>query len=306
MSNKPSPQSHGTGSKLIGSLLTSENFVRLFYVFWTLVVIAPLLVLFAYSFFETKNFATIYKPTMTTWYSLFDSGRLDVTVRTLRIALTVTIIAFAIAFPFALWLAKGTRNKTAKAIILALLTIPFFLDLSSRIIIWRSVLSNTGLINYIFLNLGLTTEPIDWLLYNEWSVHFGMLVTYFPTMVLPIYMAITIIDDSLIAASGDLGASPAQTLFRIIIPLSLPGILTGFILTLGPAIAAWIEPSMLGGGFVNLLSNSVESAYTALKYPVVAALSSFVMLLLGILVVVLGLLTRRLGGFGSIFAVLRS
>jgi spermidine/putrescine transport system permease protein len=286
--------------------MTSENVVRLFFLFWSLIVMVPLLVLFAYSFFETKNFATIYKPTMTTWYSLFDSGRLEVTVRTLRIALTVTLIAFVIAFPFSLWLAKGTRNKTTKAIVLALLTIPFFLDLSSRIIIWRSVLSNTGLINYVFLNLGLTKEPIDWLLYNEWSVHFGMLVTYFPTMVLPIYMAITIIDDSLIAASGDLGASPAQTLFKIIVPLSLPGILTGFILTLGPAIAAWIEPSMLGGGFVNLLSNSVESAYTALKYPVVAALSSFVMLLLGILVVALGLLTRRLGGFGSVFAVLRS
>jgi ABC-type spermidine/putrescine transport system permease subunit I len=300
------PRPVTTTQSIVGSLLTSENLVRIFFLFWISLVIVPLLVLFAYSFFETKSFVTIYKPTLTTWLSLFDSGRLAVTIRTLRIALTVTIIAFVVGFPFALWLAKGTSNKTTKAIILALLTIPFFLDLSSRIIIWRSVLSNTGLINYIFLNLGLTDQPIDWLLYNEWSVHFGMLVTYFPTMVLPIYMAITIIDDSLIAASSDLGASPVQTLFRVIIPLSLPGILTGFILTLGPAIAAWIEPSMLGGGFVNLLSNSVESAYTALKYPVVAALSSFVMLLLAVLVVVLGMVTRRFGGFGSIFAVLRS
>ena len=108
------------------------------------------------------------------------------------------------------------------------------------------------------------------------TVHFGMIAPYFPTMVLPIYLAISFIDDDLIKASNDLGATPLQTLLGVIIPLSLPGVIAGIVFTLGPALAAWVEPGMLGGGFVNLLSNSVESAYTALKYPVVAALSTFV------------------------------
>src|SRR5439155_921616 len=94
-----------------------------------------------------------------------------------------------------------------------------------------------------------------------------------------VFPAMTAIDDALIEASNDLGASPTQTLFNVIVPLSLPGVFAGFVLTLGSALAAWVEPEMLGGGFVNLLSNSVESAFTALRYPVVAALTTFVIAL---------------------------
>ena len=89
-------------------------------------------------------------------------------------------------------------------------------------------------------------------------------------------------------------------------PLSLPGVLAGFVLTLGSALAAWVEPSMLGGGFVNLLSNSVESAFTALRYPVVAALTTFVIALLAVLLVVLMLVGRRFGDLSSTFRVLKS
>ncbi|MFC7398025.1 ABC transporter permease [Chelatococcus sp. GCM10030263] len=276
-----------------------------FLVVWCGLVVVPLLVLFAFSFFETKTFVTIYRPSLNTWYSLFESGRFEVTLRTLRIALTVTGIEFLIGFPFALWLAKGGAGKTTKAMVLALLTIPFFLDMSSRTIIWRAILGENGLVNTALTSLHLIDEPLRWMLFTEWAVHFGMIVTYFPTMVLPIYMAINIIDDALIEASGDLGASPAQTLFNIILPLSLPGIMAGIVFTLGPALAAWVEPSMLGGGFVNLLSNSVESAYTALRYPVVAALSTFVIALLAALLLVLILLGRRFGDLSSAFRVLR-
>ena len=279
--------------------------LAVFLAIWILIVIVPLAVLFAFSFFETKNFFTVYTPTLETWISLFESGRFSVTLRTLRIALTVTAIDLVVAFPFALWLAKGGASKGFRAIAVALLTIPFFLDLSSRIIIWRAILSDNGLINTVLSDLGLIQESIGWLLYSEWSVHFGMIITYFPVMVLPIYMAFVIIDDTLLQASADLGASPAQTLVRVILPLSLPGIMTGVVLTLGSALAAWIEPSMLGGGFVNLLSNSVESAYTTLRYPVVAALSSFVVLLLAVLIGLMALVARRFGA-GVSFRVLRA
>lgn len=272
--------------------------------FWTAVVIVPLIVLFAFSFFESKNFATIYRPSLVTWTALLESGRLEVTIRTLRIALTVTAIELLIGFPFALWLAKGGASKTTQAIVLALLTIPFFLDMSSRTIVWRAILDRNGLLNTVLATLGLTHAPLEWTLYTEWSVHFGMILTYFPMMVLPIYTAISIIDDTLIEASNDLGAAPQQTLFNIVVPLALPGIFAGFVLTLGPALAAWVEPSMLGGGFVNLLSNSVESAFTALRYPVVAALSTFVIALLALLLLVLILIARRFGDLTSTFRVL--
>lgn len=276
-----------------------------FMVMWIGLVVLPLAILFAFSFFETKSFMTIYKPTLKTWYSLFESGRFEVTLRTLRIALTVTVIELLAGFPFALWLAKGGASKTTRAIVLALLTIPFFLDMSSRTIIWRAIFGQNGLINSVLMGTGLIDTPMEWMLYTEWSVHFGMIITYYPTMVLPIYMAINLIDDSLIEASNDLGASAIQTLFLVIIPLSLPGIMAGVVFTLGPALAAWVEPSMLGGGFVNLLSNSVESAHTALKYPVVAALSTLIVLLLAVLLVLMILLARRFGDIASTFRPLK-
>ena len=277
-----------------------------FLLVWTVLVLVPLAVLFVFSFFETKNFAIVYKPSLATWAGLLESGRLDVTIRTLRIALTVTFIELLIGFPFALWLAKGGASKTTRAIVLALLTIPFFLDLSSRTIVWRAILGQNGLVNSVLGGLGLIDQPLEWILYTEWAVHFGMVLTYFPLMVLPIYTAISAIEDSLVEASGDLGASPAQTLFNVIVPLSLPGVLAGFVLTLGSALAAWVEPSMLGGGFVNLLSNSVESAFTALRYPVVAALSTFVIALLAVLLVILMLVARRFGDLSSTFRVLKA
>jgi spermidine/putrescine transport system permease protein len=277
-----------------------------FLVVWFALVVAPLVVLFAFSFFDTKSYVTIYEPSLNTWISLLESGRLGVTLRTLRIALTVTLIDLVIAFPFALWLAKGNASKSTRAIVVALLTIPFFLDISSRTIIWRAILGENGAINSLLMNVGLIGAPLNWMLYTEWSVHFGLVIASFPTMVLPIYLAISIIDDALIQASGDLGASPAQTLFRVIVPLALPGVTAGILLTLGSALAAWIEPSMLGGGFVNLLSNSVESAFTALRYPVVAALSTFVIVLLVALLFMLLLLTRRFGDVLSTFRVLKN
>jgi ABC-type spermidine/putrescine transport system permease subunit I len=203
------------------------------------------------------------------------------------------------------WLAKGCRSRGVQAAALALLTIPFFLDISSRTIVWRAILGQNGLINSILLGMGVIDHPMEWMLYTEFSVHFGMIAPYFPTMVLPIFLAVTFIDDDLIAASSDLGASPLQNLRNIIIPLSLPGVMAGVIFTLGPALAAWVEPGMLGGGFVNLLSNSVESAYTALKYPTLAALSTLVVLLLAVLLAVMVLLTRHLSDMGGSFRAMR-
>jgi len=277
-----------------------------FLIGWGIVAILPLLVLFAFSFFDTRFYTTVYRSSFTTWISLFQSGRLEVVLRSLRIALTVTAIDLAIAFPFALWLAKGSVSKGTRAIVIALLTIPFFLDLSSRTIIWRAILDQHGAINTALIGLHVIQQPMSWMLYTEWSVHFGLVIASFPTMLLPIYLALSIIDDTLLQASADLGATPRQTLVRVIIPLAMPGVMAGILLTLGPVLAAWIEPSMLGGGFVNLLGNSVESAYTSLRYPVVAALSTFVILLLAALLAILLLIARRFGDAASSFRIMKA
>ena len=272
---------------------------------WVILVILPLLIMVAHSFFEMKNYQVSYDASFKTWDSLIDSGRWIAAVRTLRVVLMLTVVEFLIAFPFALWLAKVCKSKATKAVIITLLTIPFFLDPSSRTIIWRAILGKNGIVNTVLMETGVIAEPMEWMLFSEFAVHFGMLAPYFPTMVFPIFLVVSLIDDEYLEAARDLGASKAHVLFHIILPLSLPGIVAGAVFTMVPLMATWVEPEMLGGGFVNLLGPSVEAAIRNLKYPTAAALSVFVIFLLAVLLTLLVLATRRLGSIGDVFLALR-
>ncbi len=279
--------------------------VPAFVAVWVVLVILPLVVMVVHSFFEMKNYQVVYDPSFKTWDTLIETGRWTAVTRTLRIVFTVTLIELLVAFPFALWLAKVCQSKATKAVIITLLTIPFFLDPSSRTIIWRAILGNTGIINTVLLELGIISEPIEWMLFSEFAVHFGMLTPYFPTMVFPIFLVVNLIDDDFLEASRDLGASPVHTLWYIILPLALPGIVAGIVFTLVPLMAAWVEPDMLGGGFVNMLGPSVEAAIRNLKYPMAAALSVVVILMLAFLLVMLIVVMRKQGSMGNIFHAMK-
>lgn len=299
------PARRGWGRQVLDRMTPAGLAVPAFLIAWSLLVILPLLVIVMFSFLQVKSYRVVYVPTLGTWESLIDSGRWITAVRTLRIGITMTMIELLLAFPFALWLAKGCKSKTAKALIITLLTIPFFLDTSSRIIVWRSILGTNGMVNTVLTSLGVVDEPITWLLYSEFAVHFGMLGSYFPTMVFPIFMIMSLIDDDYIQASSDLGGSPGQTLLYVILPMSLPGIVAGVVFTLVPLMAAFVEPQMLGGGFVNLLGNSVNSALQELKYPTAAALSTVVVALLGICLTALILITRKRFDMSTMFQAIR-
>ena len=280
--------------------------VPAFAIAWVGVVILPLLIMVYFSFLDMQNYQVSYEePSFKTWWSIIESERWMAVVRTLRITATITVIQLLIAFPFALWLAKGCRSKGVKASLITLLTIPFFLDPSSRIIVWRPILGTNGIINTVLMDLGIISEPMEWMLFSEFAVHFGMLAPYFPTMVFPVFLVLTLIDDEYIQASRDLGASPGQTLLHVILPLALPGIVAGIVFTMVPLMAAFVEPRMLGGGFVNLLGDSIEAALRNLKYPTAAALSTLVMILLALLLVVLVLISRRRGSLGEIFRTMK-
>lgn len=280
--------------------------VPAFVIVWICIVIVPLLIMVYFSFLDMKNYQVYYgDPSFKTWWTIIESGRWVAVVRTLRITATLTVIQLLIAFPFALWLAKGCQSKGVKASLITLLTIPFFLDASSRIIVWRPILGTNGIINTVLMDLGVITQPMEWMLFSEFAVHFGMLAPYFPTMVFPIFLVLTLIDDEYIQASRDLGASPGQTLLHVILPLALPGIVAGIVFTMVPLMAAFVEPGMLGGGFVNLLGDSIEAALRNLKYPTAAALSTLVMILLAVLLVLLVISSRRRGPLGEIFRTMK-
>lgn len=295
----------GTLGVWYANLVSTGWVIPTFLAIWALLVILPLVIVVFYSFFQVRMYQVVYDPTFDTWVSLIESGRWIAAVRTIRVVFTITLIELVVAFPFALWLAKGCRSKSMKAFVITLLTIPFFLDAPSRIIIWRAILGSNGIVNTALLNLGLVDQPVEWLLFSEFAVHFGMIGPYFPTMVLPMFLVMLLIDDEYIQASYDLGASPGQTLVNVILPLALPGIIAGIVFTLVPLMAAWVEPQMLGGGFVNLLGASVEAALRELKYPTAAALSTVVILMLAILLFLLVAITRRRADLTSIFHAMR-
>jgi spermidine/putrescine transport system permease protein len=274
--------------------------ILLFLAGWGLLVILPLVILVCFSFFESRNFMMVYQPSLKTLTELFSSGRFEVMSRTIRMAISATVVDLLIGFRFALWLAKGAVTKQARSIFITLLTIPFFLDLSSRVFVWRGVLDEQGLINAILIHLGLIRVPLR-MLYGEGAVTFGMVLTNFPLMVLPIYSAMATIDDTLLAAAADLGAPPRRILRDIVVPLAMPGVVAGVVFTLGPALASWVEPNMLGGGFVTLLSGSIESAYEALRYPTVAALSTFAILVVTVILWGFTAASRRLIDLRSLF-----
>lgn len=281
----------------------TQWFTGWFLVTWISVVVLPLLIISTFSFFSMRQYQIVYDPTLSTWISLAETGRWVVVLRTIRFAVMVTFFEILVAFPFALWLVKGCRSNAVRAGVITLLTIPFFIDASSRIIIWRSILGTNGMVNNLLVGSGLIDEPLTWLLYSDFAVSFGMFGTYFPTAVFPIFLTLTLIDDDLIKASADLGASRLQTLRYIILPLAVPGIVGGIVFTFVPLMAAWIEPQLLGGGQVNLLGQSIQSALTNLNYPVAAALSTVV---IGVLVLLLAMLVISLRGRFSMASLFQS
>ena len=205
----------------------------------------------------------------------------------------MSLICLACGFPFALWLAKRARPARLIQIIWMSLTIPFFLDPSARTIVWRTVLGSTGLVNTVLQRLHVTHAPIEWLLFSDFSVYLGLIGPYFPNMVMLIYLSILLIDDELLQASADLGASPWATLRRIVIPLAMPGIVAGVIFTFVPVMGDSVVPNILGGGNREYLADAVMSLSTSMNYSGAAALATIIVSMAAILVPLFWLARQR-------------
>lgn len=261
--------------------------IVIFLLSWSFFVLIPIAGLLLWSFLTMENFRPVWDLSLQAYREVFASGRWEVTARTLGIASLVTLLEIVLALPFALWLSKGTKNMGLKITVLAALTIPFFLSLSARTIVWRALLGLHGPVNYALMASGVIDGPLDWLLFSQFSVILGLIGPYFPTMVFPLYLSINLIDDEMLAASTDLGATPGFTFWHVILPLAFPGLGAGIIFTFVPMIGDSVVPTLLGGGHVILLSASVESLLRILNYSVAAALSVVMLsIMVGVILVV--------------------
>ena len=278
------PKSVGRRASAMRVWLTSERApVHAFAVVWAAAVVAPIAISIVFSFLQAHGLRIQWALSLRAYSDIFESGRWDVVVRTMTTAAIVTAICLAAGFPFALWLAKRAKSERLIRIVWMLLTIPFFLDPSARTLVWRGVLGSTGLVNIMLMRLHLVDAPVEWLLFSDFSVYLGLIGPYFPNMVMPVYLSIVLIDDALIQASADLGATAAQTLRHVIIPLAMPGIIAGIIFTFVPVMGDSIVPAILGGGKKEYLADTVMSLSTAMNYGGAAAFATIIMAITGLL-----------------------
>jgi spermidine/putrescine transport system permease protein len=263
--------------------------IVIFSVGWAFLVATPIVLTLIYSFLRQGEIGVEWHFSTDAWRGLTQYGRSETLIRTFRIALITTLIEFLVAFPAAYWVAKRLRNKLANVVVLVLLTAPFFLSEDSRTVIWQSVYNRAGLVNVVLENAGLIDHPISSLLFTETSIYLGLLPIYFGTMFFPIWMSMVLIDDEYIEAARDLGGSYFDLVKDVLLPLAAPGIIAGFIFTLVPILGDTVVPSLVGGGQVVMISDTVQSLVTNFQYPVAAAIS---IVLTGVVAILLLFLLR--------------
>lgn len=175
-----------------------------------------------------------------------------------KMSLAVTVVCFLLAFPLAMVLWKYSKHKNS--IIVMVFVLPMWMNFMLRTLAWRLILLNNGFLNHALITLGLS--PV-YLMNTKIAIVLGTAYDYFPFMLLPIYNALAKIDKDIINAAKDLGATGFITLKRIILPLSIPGVVSGLTMVFVPSISEFVIADMLGGGKIYLIGNVIEQAFNS-------------------------------------------
>ena len=217
-------------------------------------------------------------------------------VRSILYGLVVTGLTLAISYPMAYWIAL--KAGRAKNLFLLLLLMPFFTPFLIRTLSWKFLLADDGIFLGTLKDWGLVSESFR-LLATDISVIAGMTYNFLPFMALPLYVALEKLDPSLLDASSDLYSNRVQTFFKVTLPLSLPGVLAGSLLTFIPAVGDFIDAELLGGVNQTVIGQVIYREFlTNFDYPTGAALSFMLMggILLGVFLYVRALGTEELTG----------
>jgi spermidine/putrescine transport system permease protein len=235
----------------------------------------PLIIVLVYSFASRNRFGG----TDLAGWNLDSYARLGepivrtVLFRSLWVAILATVICLVIGYPFAYYLA--TRRPVVRNLMLVFVMIPFWSNFLVRNYAWRVLLGSDGLVSDSFELVGLGAREY---LFTQTAVLIGLVYGFLPFMILPLYAAIERIDPSLLEASRDLYASGWQTFRRVLLPLSMPGVIAGSILVFVPSLGAYVTPAILGGAKSTLLGSYIVTQFlTARNWPVGASLSFVLM-----------------------------
>ena len=260
------------------------------YVWLSVAVFLPLAAMLYFSFLSDLPFGpgAEWHHTLDNYRAFFETGTYaSLLWKSIRLALTVTAICVLIGFPCALVLAKAIKGRSREVLFL-LIILPFWSNSLVRIFSWAIVLRGNGVLD-LALNAVLPFEVRVSLMFTPTAVVIGLVHSYLPYVILTSYLALQAIDDTLVDAARSMGASRLTILRRIILPLSLPGLLAGAVLTFVPVVGSFMEPRILGGRFGTYFGTVIEDQFVAVfNWPLGAALS---FILLAVVLIILALST---------------
>jgi putative spermidine/putrescine transport system permease protein len=259
--------------------------------------ITPLLLVAAVSFWPLSDYELIPGFTFQNYATLFDGcGSLQdpcVTLKTYASTIKFSLITWAltlvIGFAVAYFLAFHVRSLTAQTVLFVVCTIPFWTSNVIRMISWVPLLGRNGLVNQTLQAAGLTSEPVEWLLFSDFSVVLAFMHLYTMFMIVPIFNSMMRIDRSLIEAATDAGASAWQTLWNVVVPLSRTGILIGSIFVITIVMGDFVTIGVMGGQQIASIGKIIQVQTSYLQFPLAAANA---MILLAVVLMIIWGLTR--------------
>ena len=268
-------------------------------------MIGPLLVMAAVSLMESNVYGGVhYKFSLSGYRQIlfdtnlfneieFNPAYINIIARSFVLALTATFLSLLIGFPAAYYISR--QSNRVKNILIFLVTIPFWTNLLIRTFAWIIILGKGGVIESLFSFFGLLDKESSLnLMYTNTAILIGLVYSYLPLMVLPIYASIEKMDVGLLEAATDLYSSRIQLIRKVILPLSMPGIIGGSILVFVPCLGAFIAPDLLGGGKKLLLGSLIQFQFSyARNWSFGAAMAMFLLALVILILIFNARLNRK-------------
>ena len=248
----------------------SEKIVAAPYILWMgIFIVVPLIMVAYFAFTGTDGKFTLeYIKAAGQYTSIF--------LRSVTLAAIATFICLILAYPVSYILSRSDSGKQSTLLMIVML--PMWMNFLLRTYAWMTILGNNGIINSILSFMGLGTLK---LLNTRGAVVLGMIYNYIPYMILPLYSVMTKIDKSVLEAAQDLGCNGTKVLIKVVIPLSVPGIMSGITMVFVPAISTFIISRMLGGGSELLIGDLIEMQFLGNSYnPHLGSAMSFILMII--------------------------
>ena len=211
-------------------------------------------------------------------YIMSDGLYANTYINSLKISVSSTILCLLLGYPIAYGIVRS--GPVAKPLLLFLIILPFWTSFLLRVYAWMGLLADQGTINNILIAIGFIEDPIR-MLYTEFAVYVGIVYTYLPFMILPLYANMERLDGSLNEAAADLGSRPTNTFFKVTLPLTIPGIIAGSLLVFIPATGEYVIPDLLGGGNVQMIGRVLYNEFSRnVDWPIASAVAIILLVLL--------------------------